>query len=407
MKTWKKYSIVMMALLLLAVIAGGCGKKKEEAYRTIKVMSINGSATVERESVGTLDAYEDMKLENGDRLSVDSSSSITLSMDDDKYAMLEPGSSMTLEADGTKENSRTVIHLEAGAVMNYLSQKLNDGSSYEVTVPNSTMAVRGTVFRVAIVYDENGDSYTTVQVFDGIVGCHLIFPDGSVDEEEVQLTPGREVLIHGDTSISEYVGDKGHDIDYTTLNREALEFLLFCMDDGADLCISREEVEELLRQLDQPEEETEEQEEAEEPQEEVKKPVVVELPEPVIPVPEEELAPSGGSSNTDDDQKSHHHSGKKNTSSSDDSNTNDNTDNSTNDSTDNNTDNSTDDTTEEETKTYTVTFKTASGDVFCTQTVEDGKPASKPALQPTASGSWNYDFTKAVTENIIITWSAQ
>ena len=374
----------MMALLFLAVIASGCGKKKEEAYRNIKVMSINGSATVERASVGTLDAYADMKLENGDRLSVDGSSSLTLSMDDDKYAMLEPGSSLTLEADGTKENSRTVIHLEAGAVMNYLSQKLNEGSSYEVTVPNSTMAVRGTVFRVAIVYDENGESYTTVQVFEGIVGCRLVFPDGTLSEEEVQLAPGKEVLIHGDTSISEYVGDKGHDIDYTTLNREALEFLLFCIDDGADLCTPREEVEELLRRLDQPEEEPEEQEEAEEPEKEVKKPVVIEIPEPVVPAVEETPSSSGGSSETsedspgnDDNQKSHH-SSKKNPSSSD-----------------------------EETKTYTVTFQTASGDVFCTQTVEDGKTASKPKLQPSASGSWNYDFTKAVTENIIIKWSAQ
>ena len=384
MKTWKKYGIVMMALLFLAVIASGCGKKKEEAYRNIKVMSINGSATVERASVGTLDAYADMKLENGDRLSVDGSSSLTLSMDDDKYAMLEPGSSLTLEADGTKENSKTVIHLEAGAVMNYLSEKLSEGSSYEVTVPNSTMAVRGTVFRVAIVYDENGESYTTVQVFEGIVGCRLVFPDGTTSEEEVQLAPGKEVLIHGDTSISEYVGDKGHDIDYTTLNREALEFLLFCIDDGADLCIPREEVEELLRRLDQPEEEPEEQEEAEEPEKEVKKPVVIETPEPVVPAVEETPSSSGGSSETsedspgnDDNQKSHHSSKKKPSSS------------------------------DEETKTYTVTFQTASGDVFCTQTVEDGKTASKPKLQPSASGSWNYDFTKAVTENIIIKWSAQ
>lgn len=384
MKTWKKYGIVMMALLFLAVIASGCGKKKEEAYRNIKVMSINGSATVERASVGTLDAYADMKLENGDRLSVDGSSSLTLSMDDDKYAMLEPGSSLTLEADGTKENSKTVIHLEAGAVMNYLSEKLSEGSSYEVTVPNSTMAVRGTVFRVAILYDENGESYTTVQVFEGIVGCRLVFPDGTISEEEVQLAPGKEVLIHGDTSISEYVGDKGHDIDYTTLNREALEFLLFCIDDGADLCIPREEVEELLRRLDQPEEEPEEQEEAEEPEKEVKNPVVIETPEPVVPAVEETPSSSGGSSETskdspgnDDNQKSHHSSKKKPSSS------------------------------DEETKTYTVTFQTASGDVFCTQTVEDGKTASKPKLQPSASGSWNYDFTKAVTENIIIKWSAQ
>ena len=384
MKTWVKYGAAIMGLLIVSALIISFGMKKEESYRDIKVMSIKGTATVERASVGALDAYEDMKLESGDRLSVDSSSSLILSMDDNKYAMLEPGSSLTLEANGTRENSRTVIHLEAGAVMNYLSEKLNEKSSYEVTVPNSTMAVRGTVFRVAIVYDEDGDSYTTVQVFEGIVGCRLIFPDGTISEEEVQLAPGKEVLIHGDTSISEYVGDKGHDIDYTTLNREALEFLLFCIDDGADLCIPREEVEELLRRLDQPEEEPEEQEEAEEPEKEVKKPVVIETPEPVVPAVEETPSSSGGSSETskgspgnDDNQKSHHSSKKKPSSS------------------------------DEETKTYTVTFQTASGDVFCTQTVEDGKTASKPKLQPSASGSWNYDFTKAVTENIIIKWSAQ
>ena len=383
MKTWVKYGAAIMGLLIVSALIISFGMKKEESYRDIKVMSIKGTATVERASVGSLDAYEDMKLESGDRLSVDSSSSLILSMDDNKYAMLEPGSSLTLEADGTRENSRTIIHLEAGAVMNYLSEKLSEKSSYEVTVPNSTMAVRGTIFRVAIVYDEDGDSYTTVQVFDGIVGCRLVFPDGRIDEEEVQITPGREVLIHGDTSISEYVGDKGHDIDYTTLNREALEFLLFCIDDGADLCIPREEVEELLRRLDQTEE-PEESAEVKKPAKTEKEPAVIETPEPVVPAVEETTSSSGGSSETskdspgnDDNQKSHHSSKKKPSSS------------------------------DEETKTYTVTFQTASGDVFCTQTVEDGKTASKPKLQPSASGSWNYDFTKAVTENIIIKWSAQ
>ena len=383
MKTWVKYGAAIMGLLIVSALIISFGMKKEESYRDIKVMSIKGTATVERASVGSLDAYEDMKLESGDWLSVDSSSSLILSMDDNKYAMLEPGSSLTLEADGTRENSRTIIHLESGAVMNYLSEKLSEKSSYEVTVPNSTMAVRGTVFRVAIVYDEDGDSYTTVQVFDGIVGCRLVFPDGTISEEEVQLAPGKEVLIHGDTEISEYVGDKGHDIDYTTLNREALEFLLFCIDDGSDLCLTREEVEELLRRLDQTEE-PEESAEVKKPAKTEKEPAVIETPEPVVPAVEETPSSSGGSSETsedspgnDDNQKSHHSSKKKPSSS------------------------------DEETKTYTVTFQTASGDVFCTQTVEDGKTASKPKLQPSASGSWNYDFTKAVTENIIIKWSAQ
>lgn len=169
MNTWKKYSKVVIGVLILAALSIGCGSTKEESYRMIKVMSVDGTVTVERESVGTLDAYADMKLENGDKLSVEANSSLVLNLDDDKYAMLESGTRLTLEASGTKETSRTTIHLQDGAVVNYLTQKLNEDSSYEVTVPNSTMAVRGTVFRVEVTYDENGDSYTKVQVFHGVV----------------------------------------------------------------------------------------------------------------------------------------------------------------------------------------------------------------------------------------------
>mgnify|MGYP000292557659 CR=1 FL=1 len=97
MKTWVKYGAAIMGLLIVSALIISFGMKKEESYRDIKIMSIKGTATVERASVGSLDAYEEMKLESGDRLSVDSSSSLILSMDDNKYAMLEPGSSLTLD----------------------------------------------------------------------------------------------------------------------------------------------------------------------------------------------------------------------------------------------------------------------------------------------------------------------
>ncbi len=374
MNTWKKYSKVVIGVLILAALSIGCGSTKEESYRMIKVMSVDGTATVERESVGTLDAYADMKLENGDKLSVEANSSLVLNLDDDKYAMLESGTRLTLEASGTKETSRTTIHLQDGAVVNYLTQKLNEDSSYEVTVPNSTMAVRGTVFRVEVTYDENGDSYTKVQVFHGVVGSRLIFPDGSISEKEVSLQPGKEVLIHGDTTLSEYVMDEGHDIDYSELSLETLKMLKECIHLGAELSISEEECDELIAKLEAPEDEPEE-----EPEEAVEEEEVV--VEPEIPVEEvveevvEEQTPEEVTETSPEDTS-------ENTSSSSSS-------------------------TKKETKTYTVTFKTPSGDVFCTQSVKEGKTASKPKLQPSASGSWNYDFTKAVTENIIITWSAQ
>ena len=146
-------------------------------------------------------------LESGDEVAVDSSSNLVLELDGDKYVMLEPGTKITLEAEGTKTDSKTTIHLQAGAVVNHLTEKLNDKSSYEVTVPNSTMAVRGTVFRVEVTYDENGDSFATVSVFQGVVASRLIFPDGTIEEldKEKQIPMGKEVIVHGDTDISEHL----------------------------------------------------------------------------------------------------------------------------------------------------------------------------------------------------------
>ena len=50
---------------------------------------------------------------------------------------------------------------------------------------------------------------------------------------------------------------------------------------------------------------------------------------------------------------------------------------------------------------YTVTFM-YNGIVFGTQEVKEGELASKPKLKPAPTGSWNYDFSKPITEDTVI-----
>ena len=52
---------------------------------------------------------------------------------------------------------------------------------------------------------------------------------------------------------------------------------------------------------------------------------------------------------------------------------------------------------------FTVTFM-YQGSVFGTQTVEKGNSPQVPSLQPSASGSWDYDFSTPVTDDITIEW---
>ena len=108
-----KMNILMALLLVLALILCGCSGEKEEAYRMIQVLEVSGSVSVEREAMGALDAYEGMRLESGDKITVGGESWLKIKMDEDKFALVEPDSILRLEASGSSADSKTVLHLEA------------------------------------------------------------------------------------------------------------------------------------------------------------------------------------------------------------------------------------------------------------------------------------------------------
>ena len=236
-KKWQ--TVIGLLILLVFSFVVGCGKKEE--YRQIQVYKIEGTATVERQG-NNMEAYNNMQLQSGDMVETAENSSIQLKLDEDKYILVEPDSKISLQATGNSVDSKTSIYLEKGAIVNQIDNPLSEDSSYQVTTPNSTMAVRGTTFRVEITIDEKGHSYVKVAVFGGEVECNLVFPDGTI-AEPVLVQKGTEVLVWGDDVQSEYVGTGN--ISYEEMKGITYDFLNDLIDRGEELSISKEEIEAL------------------------------------------------------------------------------------------------------------------------------------------------------------------
>ena len=337
--------IMAVAVMMAFVLIAGCSK--EEAYRQIKVYEIEGSATVTREGTGEVEPYVNMMLQNKDKAETATASYVQLQLDGDKYVLMEPS---------------TKINLTQGAIVNKIEKALSEDSTYEVTTPNSTMAVRGTTFRAEVTYDENGESYTALEVCEGKVECRLIAPDGTVSKEPVLVEAGERVKIRGTSEISEYLGDK-EEFDYDAFKEKVLWFIGFVEETETETETETEAVIET---------ETETQEtESEEPEPVVPEPTVE--PEPVVePESEEDASADEDSGSTDSGD-----SGSTDTGTS----------------------------TPTTPATYTVTFKDSAGNVFATQTVTSGGTATRPILSPEGTGDWNFDFSTAITADTEISWT--
>lgn len=234
--------LVIAAVLLLVFLL------KEEAYRVIQVSNVDGKAEVERIDVGLLDAYTGMMLQSEDSVEVEAESYLYLKLDEDKYVMAEPGSRMHIKATGNSVNSKTSIQLEAGAVVSRLDSKLNEESVFEVSTPNSTMAVRGTVFRVEVATAEDGNIETYISTFEGEVACSLIQPDGTEGDEVVLVNNDEIIVIRSEEQETVLVNEQPGDVEYEELERKILEFIMQSIDENEDNEVT-EETEELVRSL--------------------------------------------------------------------------------------------------------------------------------------------------------------
>lgn len=183
------------AFVISGAVAAGVILTKEDTYRVLKVFEMTGSSVITREGTGDIDAYIGMNLESGDTVTVGSGSTLRLALDSDKYLMLDSDTVLELIASGTATDSRTAINLKQGTILNEITTPLSANSSYEVSAPKATMAVRGTSFTVSVDKDNDGGYTIRENTLNGKVEVTLLDAEGNPTKKLVLVGADKGVTI--------------------------------------------------------------------------------------------------------------------------------------------------------------------------------------------------------------------
>ena len=270
-KTKRGFFAMCCAVALLIGLLSGCGAEPlsvgeegaddtktsagsaAETARTVVVQETNGTTVVLDAKKASTNAYKGMHLVAGNDVTVQEISDLTMLFDMDKYMYAEESTHFWLsEASGSQEKSKTVIYLDEGATLNRIVNPLENGAVYQVDTPNSTMAVRGTVFRVEVREGKDGKIYTYLAVLNGAVKVELKTTEGKYNGVSETIPAGTAAAIRADETFSEFIGGSGGKhtapIDYAAFPAGTLRQIIAYIDDNEEIDADRDELEALLKQ---------------------------------------------------------------------------------------------------------------------------------------------------------------
>ena len=202
---------------------------KNNGYRSIAVEDVSGTVNIVGEK-NNGQAFKGEHLFSGDDVSVLDEAVLTMCMDSSKHVYAEENTHFKIESVSDKNSSKIKIVLDKGSELNVLSEKLGANDSYQVDAPNSTMSVRGTVFRMTVYNGSDGYIYTLLEVEEGVVLAQLKTLKGDYNGVEREFYAGESALIRGGDDFSEFLlSETGEEVlllDYNSLPKEGVPRLI-------------------------------------------------------------------------------------------------------------------------------------------------------------------------------------
>ena len=236
---------VAAIIIIISVNKKGTDDVTGEAFRTIKVHELQGVTVIKSGEEAPINAFQGKNLKNGDDATVSADADLTLLMDSDKYIYAEGNAHFWIEASGAAGSTKSVINTDNGDTLHHLQNKLGSDEIYNVSTPASTMAVRGTVFRV-VVYIQDGMYYTYLEVYQGSVEVELFTTAHESMGIRKTFGAGECALMRAGDDFSEFLGindcEPGEPapINYHEVPQEVALNLGKVIDSGEVLSITKE-----------------------------------------------------------------------------------------------------------------------------------------------------------------------
>lgn len=227
----KKLTMMMLSLML-SVCMVACSEETQEETTVVfeyvvKVVEVSNEAVIERNEE-SINAYEGMNLQSGDLVSVQEDAYLCLLLDSNKYVYVGENSLFSIESDGDEDSSQTYIELQYGTILNSVDETLGEDSSYEVSTPNATLGVRGTIFGVE-VYIEDDITYTDVYELEGYIYSQL-YVDDVLEDIGMYIASGYKTSISSNTTSIDDIEKEV--LDITTINDAMFTLIYELSKDG-------------------------------------------------------------------------------------------------------------------------------------------------------------------------------
>ena len=230
--------MILAIAILLSLYFGG------EVSRDLVISEIQGSALITREN-RIVTATKNAHLNSGDIIETDKNSSVRISLDEDKYILIEPESSVYIYFTEIASKGDISVNLNKGAVVCQINNKLKNKASFKVKTPNSSINVTGTVFRTEFDYVSEYMGYknvmiTQVQNFEGSVNLQLYDINQSPQDLPMILTERTSAQMLTAENLCQY-GYLNYSFDLCSMNSMVLGELIRAQK-SRELAFSADEV---------------------------------------------------------------------------------------------------------------------------------------------------------------------